>query len=85
MWFLFMFSGEADRTPLFSQQGGLDPETSMIGKATAGVEEEVLVSLCIIYMAHVNMLVNKASLIYTVHTYLFFVNSVMKEHRKANT
>ncbi|KAK2554343.1 hypothetical protein P5673_024038, partial [Acropora cervicornis] len=42
MWFLFMFSGEADRTPLFSQQGGLDPETSMIGKATAGVEEEVL-------------------------------------------
>ncbi|XP_015766538.1 PREDICTED: uncharacterized protein LOC107345350 [Acropora digitifera] len=35
-------SGEADRTPLFSQQGGLDPETSMIGNATAGVEEEVL-------------------------------------------
>ena len=48
MWFLFMFSGEADRTPLFSQQGDLDPETSMIGKATAGVEEEVLVSLCIL-------------------------------------
>ena len=77
-----MFSGEADRTPLFSQRGGLDPETSMIGKATAGVEE---VSLCIIYMANVNMLVNKASLIYTVHTYLFFVNAVMKEPRKANT
>ncbi|XP_074624513.1 uncharacterized protein LOC141882463 [Acropora palmata] len=35
-------SGEADRTPLISQQGGLDPETSMIGKATAGVEEEVI-------------------------------------------
>ena len=49
MCFLFMFSGEADRTPLVSQQGGLDPETSMIGKATAGGEEEViLVSLCII-------------------------------------
>ena len=42
MWFLFMFSGEADRTPLISQRGGLDPETSMIGKATAGVEEEVI-------------------------------------------
>ena len=67
MWFLFMFSGEADRTPLFSQQSGLDPEISMIGKATAGVEEEVLVSLCIIYMAHVNMLLNKAPLLYTVH------------------
>ena len=41
-----MFSGEADRTPLFSQQDGLDPETCMIGKATAGGEEEViLVSL----------------------------------------
>ena len=58
MWFRFMFPGEADRTPLFSQQGDLYPETSMIGKATTGVEEEVLVSLCIIYMAHVNMLVN---------------------------
>ena len=43
-----MFSGEADRLPLISQQDGLDPETSMIGKATAGVEEELLVSLCII-------------------------------------
>ena len=73
MWFLFMFSGEADRTPLFSQQGGLDPETSMIGKATAGVEEEVLVSLCIIYMAQVNMLVNKASLIYTLYILTYFL------------
>ena len=70
MWFLFMFSGEANRTPLFSQRGGVDPETSMIGKATAGVEE---VSLCIIYMAHVNMLINKASLIYTVHTYFIII------------
>ena len=43
-----MFSGETDRTPLFSQQGGLDPETSMIGKATAGGEEEVPASFCII-------------------------------------
>lgn len=43
-----MFSGEADRLPLIPQQDGLDPETSMIGKATAGVEEELLVSLCII-------------------------------------
>ena len=48
MWVLFMFSGEADRTPSFSRQGGLDPETSMIEKATPGGEEEVLVSLCII-------------------------------------
>ena len=49
MWFLFIFSGGADRLPLISQQDGLDSETSMIGKATAGVEEEViLVSLCII-------------------------------------
>ena len=48
MWFLFMFSGEVDRTHLFSQQGVLDQETSMIGKATAGGEEEVLVGLCII-------------------------------------
>ena len=44
MWFLFMFSGEADRLPLISQRVGLDAETSMIGKATAGVEEEVLVT-----------------------------------------
>ena len=72
MWFLFMFSGEADRTPLFSQRGGVDPDTSMIGKATAGVEE---VSLCIIYMAHVNMLVNKASLIYTVDSFLYNYNN----------
>ena len=43
-----MFSGEADRTPLFSQQGVLDQETSMIGKATAGGKEELLVSLWII-------------------------------------
>ena len=49
-----MFSGEADRTPLFSQQGGLDPETSMIGKATAGGEEEVLVSLFIINLEKIN-------------------------------
>ena len=47
MWLLFMFSGEADRT-LFSQQSDLDQEISMIGKATAGSEEEVLISLCII-------------------------------------
>ena len=51
-----MFSGEADRTPLFSQQGGLDPETNMIGKATAGGEEEViLVSLCIIWNLRVTV------------------------------
>ena len=42
-----MFSGEAERT-LFSQQGVLDQETGMIGKATVGSEEEVLRSLCII-------------------------------------
>ena len=47
MWLLFMFSGEADRT-LFSQQDDLDQEISMIGKATVGSEEEVLISLCII-------------------------------------
>ncbi|XP_067020801.1 uncharacterized protein [Acropora muricata] len=35
-------SGGADRLPLISQQDGLDSETSMIGKATAGVEEEVI-------------------------------------------
>ncbi|XP_015754289.1 PREDICTED: alpha-latrocrustotoxin-Lt1a-like isoform X4 [Acropora digitifera] len=39
-----MVYGEADRTPLFSRQGGLDPETSMIEKATPGGEEEVLVN-----------------------------------------
>ena len=72
MWFLFTFSGQADRTPLFSQRGGVDPETSMIGKATAGAEE---VSLCIIYMAHVKMLVNKASLIYTVDSLLYNYNN----------
>ena len=48
MQFLFMFSGEADRRPIISQQDGLDPETSMIGKAKAGVEEQLLVSLWII-------------------------------------
>ena len=48
MWLLFMFSGEADRTSLFSQQGVLDQETSMIEKTTVGGEEEVLVGLCII-------------------------------------
>ena len=42
-----MFSGEAERT-LFSHQGVLDQEASMIGKATVGSEEEVLISLCII-------------------------------------
>ena len=37
-------------------------------------------------MAHVNMLVNKASLIYTVLSYLLiFTNAIMKEHRNANT
>ncbi|XP_015772601.1 PREDICTED: ankyrin-1-like isoform X2 [Acropora digitifera] len=36
-------SGETDTIPLFSQQGGLDPETSMIGKVPAGGEAEVLV------------------------------------------
>ena len=35
-----MFSGEAERT-LFSQQGVLEQETSMIGKAPVGREEEV--------------------------------------------
>ncbi|XP_067024180.1 uncharacterized protein [Acropora muricata] len=39
-----MVYGEADRTPLFSQRGGLDPETSMIGKATAGEEERKMAS-----------------------------------------
>ena len=47
VWLLFMFSGEADRT-LFSQQDDLDQEISMIGKATVGSKEEVLISLCII-------------------------------------
>ena len=42
-----MFSGEPERT-LFSQQGVLDQETSMIGKATVASEEEVLISWCII-------------------------------------
>ena len=84
MWFLFMFSGEADRTPLFSQQSGLDPEISMIGKATAGVEEEVLVSLCIIYMLDVNKLCSATKLLFYTLS-LFFVNAVMKEHRKGNT
>ena len=48
MWLLFMFSEEADRTPLFSQQDVLDQETSINGKTTAWGEKEVLVSLCII-------------------------------------
>ena len=39
--------GKKNTIPLFSQQGGLDPETSMIGKVPAGGEAEVLVSLCI--------------------------------------
>jgi len=51
---LFMFSGEAERT-LFSQQGILDQETSMIGKATVGSEEEVLISLCIIWNLRVTV------------------------------
>lgn len=42
-----MFSGEGERT-LFSQQGVLDQETSMIEKATVGSEEEVFISWCII-------------------------------------
>ena len=42
-----MFSGEAERS-LFSQQGVLEQETSMIGKAPVGSEEEVLISLWII-------------------------------------
>ena len=37
-------------------------------------------------MAHVNMLVIKASLIYTVLSYLLiFANAIMKEHRNTNT
>jgi len=51
---LFMFSGEAERT-LFSQQGILDQETSMIRKATVGSEEEVLISLCIIWNLRVTV------------------------------
>lgn len=53
-----MFLGETERTPLFSQEGALDQETSMIGKTTvAGGEEEVLVGLCIISNGKVTVII----------------------------
>ena len=46
MRLLCMFSGEAYRTTLYSQQGALDQGTGMVGMATAADDEELLVSLC---------------------------------------
>ncbi|XP_044164438.1 uncharacterized protein LOC122948544 [Acropora millepora] len=42
LWLLVMFSGDANRTPLFSKQDELDQRTGMIGTATAAHDEEVL-------------------------------------------
>ena len=46
MWFLNMFSGEADSATLSSQQGALDQGPDMIGMTTAADDEELLVCLC---------------------------------------
>ena len=47
MWFLYMFSGEADNTTLSSQQGALDQGTaSVTGMATGADDKELLVSFC---------------------------------------
>ena len=46
MWFLNMFSGEADSATLSSQQGALDQGPGMIGMSTAADDEELLVCLC---------------------------------------
>ena len=44
MWLLVMFSGDAHRTPSFSEQDVLDQGTG-IGLATAVDDKEVLVTL----------------------------------------
>ena len=46
MWLLVMFSGDAYRTPLFSEQGVLGQGPGMIGMGTAMDDKEVLVILC---------------------------------------
>ena len=43
MWLLVMFSGDAYRTPLFSEQDVPYQGTGMIGMATAVDDKEVLV------------------------------------------
>ena len=45
MWLLVMFSGDAYRTPSFSEQDVLDQGTG-IGLATAVDYKDVLVTLC---------------------------------------
>ena len=45
MWLLVMFSGDAYRTPSFSEQDVLDQGTG-IGLATAVDDKDVLVTLC---------------------------------------
>ena len=47
LWLLVMFSGDAYRTPLFSEQDNLDQNIGMInGTNTAAGDKKVLVILC---------------------------------------
>ena len=45
LWLLVMFSGDANRTSLFSKKDDLDQKIGMIGTATAAGDKEVLVIL----------------------------------------
>ena len=45
MWLLVMFSRDAYRTPLFSEQDARDQGTGMIGMATTVDDKEALVIL----------------------------------------
>ena len=49
MWLLYVSVGEGEGTPSFAQQSVLDQGTSIIVMATAPGDEEVPVSLCIIF------------------------------------
>ena len=49
MLLLYVSVGEGDGTPSFAQQSVVDQGTSIIGMATAAGDEEVPVSLCIIF------------------------------------
>ena len=49
MWLLYVSVGEDGGTPSFAQQSVLDQGTSIIEMATAAGDEEVPVSLCIIF------------------------------------
>ena len=46
MWLLFIFSGEADSTTLYSQKRALDQGTGMTWMATAANDEELQVRVC---------------------------------------